>query len=100
MKVIEYIQRRIARTADWRRSLAVEFPQDSRNLEAAQRLDELAMADARIVSPHVIESLAPYVGSPMLREVISAAARDVAFRREPDDLEEFLSMVASNIARH
>ncbi len=37
-------------TADWRRSKAAEYPEDSRNLEAAALLDKLA-ASVETVAP-------------------------------------------------
>ena len=40
-------------TADWRRSKAAEYPEDSRNLEAAALLDKLA-ASVETVAPDLV----------------------------------------------
>ncbi len=55
-------------TADWRRSKAAEYPEDSRNLEAAALLDKLA-ASVETVAPDLLGPLFSMVpmGSPILR---------------------------------
>ena len=42
-------------TADWRRSKAAEYPEDSRNLEAAALLDKLA-ASVETVAPGLLDA--------------------------------------------
>ena len=42
-------------TADWRRSKAAEYPEDSRNLEAAALLDKLA-ASVETVAPDLLDA--------------------------------------------
>lgn len=42
MNVSEMIGDKVKGTADWRRTKAIEFPQDRRNLKAAEELDRLA----------------------------------------------------------
>jgi hypothetical protein len=42
MEITEFIAMQMESTADWRRGKAKEFPDDSRNLEAAEGLERLA----------------------------------------------------------
>jgi hypothetical protein len=99
MTPIEAIQFRIARTADWRRSLAADYPDDDRNGRAATRLDQLAKADPRGVSTETLAALADQMTSRTMPGAISEAARDVEFRRQREGLDEFLQIVLTKIKR-
>lgn len=48
MDTIEYIVTQTESTADWRRGKAEEFPDDKRNLEAAEDLERLAKEIAKL----------------------------------------------------
>ena len=65
-------------TADWRRSKAAEYPEDSRNLEAAALLDKLA-ASVETVAPALLDAY----GSLRDDYMIPAAQRNVPADRLP-----------------
>ena len=90
------ITTRIAGTANWRRSLVVHYPEDTRNGPAAARLDELAQADAREVLPSTWAHLD--FESPRFSQVLNDTARDVGFRRKPKNIDHFVTMMADRIA--
>ena len=73
-------------TADWRRSKAAEYPEDSRNLEAAALLDKLAAS---------VETVAPaLLGAPwddyMDSEQHSEMFRQIGFHSWPETAEDFV----------
>ena len=94
---LESLQPRIAQTAAWRRNMALSFPHDGRNATAAGRLDDFAIADCTEVSSTVLKALAPYAGKTVLRDAVSAAARDCEFRRWPKTFDGFLHLVIEKI---
>jgi hypothetical protein len=94
---IESVQFRIGSTAAWRRGLAARYPDDPRNIRAAATLGYIARSDAKAVSPAVLAILAKNVESSALPEVVSNIARDVGFRRDPKDLDQFLALVVENL---
>ena len=63
-------------TADWRRSKAAEYPEDSRNLEAAALLDKLAAS---------VETVAPAHS-----EQHSKMFRQIGFHSWPETAEDFV----------
>jgi len=96
--VLETIQFRLGRTADWRRGLAQKYPNDLRNMRAAERLDALAKADGRDVAADTLAALAPYSESPALAEAVSDAARDVEFRLRPAGLNDLIKTIVAKLS--
>jgi hypothetical protein len=95
---MQTIQLRLARSASWRRELAGRY-NDPRNLLAADQLDELAHANLHTVSADTRATITAHADSSRLREAISAAARDVEFRRRPTDFDAFLSIVVEKLSQ-
>jgi hypothetical protein len=87
---MDSIQTGIAQTGVWRRGLNDRYPHDTRNLPAADKLDELAQADSREVREAVWDTIAPFIKSKVFDEVLSEVSREVGFRQRPKDFNAFL----------
>ena len=76
-------------TADWRRSKAAEYPEDSRNLEAAALLDKLA-ASVETVAPDLLDAYGSLRDDYMDSEQHSEMFRQIGFHSWPETAEEFV----------
>lgn len=76
-------------TADWRRSKAAEYPEDSRNLEAAALLDKLA-ASVEIVAPALLDAYGSLRDNYMDSEQHSEMFRQIGFHSWPETAEDFV----------
>ena len=76
-------------TADWRRSKAAEYPEDSRNLEAAALLDKLA-ASVETVAPDLLEAYGSLRDDYMDSEQHSEMFRQIGFHSWPETAEDFV----------
>jgi hypothetical protein len=76
-------------TADWRRSKAAEYPEDSRNLEAAALLDKLA-ASVETVAPDLLEAYGSLRDDYMDSEQHSEMFRQIGFHLWPETAEDFV----------
>ena len=81
---MDSIQTRIAQTAVWRRSLADRYPADSRNIPAADRLDELATTKAD-VREGTWDAIAPHFKTQVFDAVLNETSREVGFRHRTGD---------------
>jgi hypothetical protein len=93
---IDSIQGRIAQTAVWRRGLADRYPADSRNIPAANLLDDLAQANAD-VREDTWDAISPYIKSKLFDDVLNETSREVGFRHRPKDFNHFLVIVADKL---
>jgi len=75
--------------AAWRREKATEYPDDTRNLEAAALLDRLAKSVADC-PPEVIEAAGELFEDSTEAEDWSEMMRQVGFHSWPKTAEEFL----------
>jgi hypothetical protein len=78
---VDFILRVLERTSTWRKSLATKFPDDARNLRAANTLEKLAI-DAPSLTDEQFRELEPYFNSwdsEKWRSALNQAARSVAF---------------------
>jgi len=76
-------------TADWRRSKAAEYPEDSRNLEAAALLDKLA-ASVETVAPDLLDAYGSLRDDYMDSEQHSEMFRQIGFHSWPETAEDFV----------
>ena len=76
-------------TADWRRSKAAEYPEDSRNLEAAALLDKLA-ASVETVAPDLLDAYGSLRDDYMDSEQHSEMFRQIGFHTWPETAEDFV----------
>ena len=76
-------------TADWRRSKAAEYPEDSRNLEAAALLDKLA-ASVETVAPALLDAYGSLRDDYMDSEQHSEMFRQIGFHSRPETAEDFV----------
>src|SRR4029450_13559222 len=76
-------------TADWRRSKAAEYPEDSRNLEAAALLDKLA-ASVETVAPALFDAYGSLRDDYMDSEQHSEMFRQIGFHSWPETAEDFV----------
>jgi len=76
-------------TADWRRSKAAEYPEDSRNLEAAALLDKLA-ASVETVAPDLLDAYGSLRDDYMDSEEHSEMFRQIGFHSWPETAEDFV----------
>ena len=76
-------------TADWRRSKAAEYPEDSRNLEAAALLDKLA-ASVETVAPNLLAAYGSLRDDYMDSEQHSEMFRQIGFHSWPETAEDFV----------
>ena len=95
---LDYLQIRVGQTAAWRRNLADKFPDDPRNVRAAERLEQLAKADCSAIPPDVTEALRPYLTTAAFRDIVSEISRDVEFRCRPKSFDDFLKLVSQKLA--
>jgi len=75
--------------AVWRRGKAAEYPQDGRNLEAAEIFDRLA-ATAGNVPPEVLEAADELFDGAEDMEIWQDMLREVGFHSAPANAEEFV----------
>lgn len=88
-------------TARWRYKLNASFPDDKRNLLAAETLEKLA-DEATDISDTAWSELAPYADftSPRWLEAVAQTNREVRFRRTPKDFADYLRILKVNLTRH
>ena len=84
-------------TADWRRSKAAEYPEDSRNLEAAALLDKLA-ASVETVAPTLLDAYGSLRDDYMDSEQHSEMFRRVGFHSWPETAEDFVKACVADRA--
>lgn len=90
--VIHSVRKQFFKCAAWRRTQAVRYPTDTRNVPAAQTLELLA-GEAQKLSDEQFRALAPHFNSFRWKDSVSYAARRVGF----DDNITTLSDVHASI---
>jgi hypothetical protein len=88
----EFLKYDFLNTADWRRQKAIEYPDDNRNLEAAELHEQLASTVDQI-EPALLEAYikAREEGDFYAGETFSEMTRTVGFEWAPKTATEFLS---------
>jgi hypothetical protein len=96
---IEHLAYRLPRAAAWRQSQAEKFPNDKRNLRAAERLRALAtdMNVPDAIWANIRTHFDPC--SPRWLDAISTTSREVGFRTRPNDFSEYLETLISNLSK-
>jgi hypothetical protein len=97
--LMEMIGYQVQGTAEWRREKARQFPDDARNLEAAEELDELAEQIEQVAgSEQIHEQLAELIPSldweyiaEDVNEAVSAELRAIGFHSSYTTAAEFLN---------
>ncbi len=85
------------KSAAWRRSLAARYPDDPRNLIAADELDKLSHADVGTVDPIIWEALAG-VDPKRLRDAINEVSRAITFKFDAYDLTDYFTAVLRQLS--
>lgn len=80
-----------ANSAEWRREKAIEYPDDERNVDAAQLLDELART-VDDVDDDLLKAFENMFAESNSRavELYGQALRDVGFSSAPSNASEFV----------
>jgi hypothetical protein len=93
---VESIAKISEKTSAWRRSTAAKFPDDQRNINAAEMLDLLAIEAANLtdeqwtaLQPHFAHGWS----SQVWREALSTAARMVGFGHKSKSFDAFVRLV-------
>lgn len=81
-------------SANWRKSLAKRFPDDSRNELAFRRLMKLASSKG---DTDVLSAILSHPRFDLLRAAASAACRDVIFRSTPETFDDLLRQVIEKL---
>jgi len=98
---IDSIAKALERTSAWRKAIAVNFPDDTRNIRAAETLDKLAI-EANDLSDDQWAALNPHFGgwaSEKWRSGLSQAARLVGFRHRAKDLSIFTKVLVEQLSQ-
>jgi hypothetical protein len=92
LECLQSIKFGIARTARWREKIGAQYPSDTRNGRAADRLAELANGPADL-SDEAWLQLQPYFdwGAEPWREAISQTSRLVEFKKKITTLPAFVT---------
>jgi hypothetical protein len=103
MSINETLMYQVSSTADWRRTKAEQFPEDTRNEEAAELLDHLSEEIDKLDGTEIesrIDALwdrwrelnnnGAYSVHEKFNELVSAELRDVGFRGGHESGAEFL----------
>ena len=93
---IDSIAKVLERTAAWRKAIAVNFPDDPRNMRAAETLEKLAV-DASILCDEQWSDLQPHFSgwaSEKWRTGPSQTARQVGFHHRAKDFHFFAKVLA------
>jgi predicted aminopeptidase len=93
------LARILEKTSAWRRSTAAKFPDDSRNINAAEMLDQLAI-DAAHLSDDQWNDLRVHFGwaSQTWRDGLIQAARLVGFAHKSKDFDAFMRLVVRQLS--
>ena len=92
---LDYLRHRLAAAKTWRQTLVKRYPADIRNQVAVDTLHLLASMSTESVSQAVAERLSAHHG-PTLVESVQTACREVAFKYQPETLED----VALRVLQH
>lgn len=96
---IDSITKTLERTAAWRKSTSIRFPDDPRNTRAVERLNQLA-ADAFNLTDEQWSDLQPWYGwaSEEWRNGLNQTARQVGFFHRAGDLAFFVKALLQNLS--
>ncbi|MGY3588526.1 hypothetical protein ACVIGB_002515 [Bradyrhizobium sp. USDA 4341] len=96
---IESIARSLERTAAWRRTLVVKFPDDPRNAKAAEALEKLALAATDITEAQWSELQPKFGGweSQTWRNALSQSARVIGFQHRSVNFNFFVKILLQNL---
>jgi|SRR5665213_545397 len=89
------ITTKLTSSISWRRGLVTKFPTDAtRNIRAAELLENLASAKHLDVAPEVWSKITPHLESDYFSESLNLANRSVGYRYRPGNINEYLGIVA------
>jgi hypothetical protein len=90
---IEQFARILEQTSAWRRKTATKYPDDLRNLKAAEMLDQLARDSANLTDEQW-EELKPHFGwsSQTFRDALIQATKLVGFAHRNRSLDSFVRL--------
>ena len=98
---INSITKALESTASWRRSISVNFPDDPRNMRAADTLEKLANEASSLtdgqwsaIEQHFISGW----NSKRWRDALNTTARSVGFHHRARDLNFFVKVLVQNLS--
>jgi hypothetical protein len=97
---IDSISRVLERTAAWRKAIAVNFPDDNRNIAAAATLEKLAVDVANLTDEQWSELRPHFSGwaSEKWRNTLSQVARSVGFFHRAKDFNFFAKVLVHQLS--
>ncbi len=99
--LLDHLQDRFGYTAEWRREKAREFPDDERNIRAAELLETLAKTVSSVSPIMARRYVTLHDGDDMAlvaTETESEMMRLIGFHRFPDTAEEFLRDLVEDVS--
>jgi hypothetical protein len=96
---IESMARVLERTSAWRKAITVNFPNDPRNVRAAETLDKLAIDFANLTDEQWSD-LETHFGraSEKWRDGLSQVARQVGFHNRAKDFSSFVRALVQQLS--
>jgi hypothetical protein len=95
---VESIVKTLKQTSTWRKSLALRWPDDPRNIRAGDKLDKLA-AEAASLTDAQFEDLKPYHACEITwRNALHMTTRQVGFHHRAGDLDHFIKVLVQNLS--
>jgi predicted aminopeptidase len=94
----EQFAKTLDRTSAWRRKTASKYPDDPRNLKAAEMLDRLAIESTNLTDEHW-EKLRPHFGwnSQTFYDALIQAAKLVGFAHRNSTFDSFVRLVVKQL---
>jgi hypothetical protein len=93
-EVVDLLEIELSTTAEWRRARSIEYPDDRRNVEAAEILDRLART-VKQVDPAMLAAYAALFDDLQDSERKSELLRQIGFHWWPETATEFVSRFIS-----
>jgi len=96
---IDSIAKVLERTAAWRKAISVNFPDDPRNMRAAETLEKLAVDVTNLTDEQWFD-LKPHFGwaSGIWRNGLAQAARSVGFHHRAKDFNFFAKVLVQQLS--
>jgi len=93
-QVVDLLEIELSSTAEWRRARSIQYPDDRRNIEAAEILDRLART-VKQVDPAKLAAYAALLEDLQASERKSELLHEIGFHWWPQTATEFVSRFIS-----
>jgi hypothetical protein len=88
------IKSKLSSTSRWRRKMALKFPDDARNSQAAEQLERLSESPWPVVDATIWDKVRPFVTGPSFQDALSESTKAVGFRNHPATVNDYLASLA------